>query len=51
MKTLQHWIVRVVQGRMFDGSTTQDIVTKHLNLLHEKCMRYFQNAMRETEHI
>jgi len=51
MKTLQHWKIRVVQGRMFDGLTIQDIVTRHLELLHEKFMRYFPNEMRKAEHI
>jgi len=46
MKTLQRC---VVQGRMFDG--IQDIVTRHLGLLHEKFMRYFPNNTRDTEHI
>jgi len=36
---------------MFDGSTIQNIVTRHLALLHEKFMRYFPSEMRETEHI
>ena len=36
---------------MFDGSAIQDIVTRHLDLLHESFMRYFPNEMRETEHI
>jgi len=51
MKTLQYWRIRVVQGRMFDGSTIQDIATGHLDLLHQKFMRYFPNETRETEHI
>ena len=51
MKTLQHWIIQVVQGRMFDDSTIQDIVTRHLDLLHENFMRYFPNEMRETKHF
>jgi len=35
---LQHWKIQVVQGRMFDGSTIQDIVTRHLDLFQEKFM-------------
>ena len=50
MKTLQHWRIRVFQERMLDGSTMQDIVTRHLDLglLHETFMRYFPDEMRET---
>ena len=34
MKTLQHWRIRDLQGgRLFDSSTVQDIVTRHLALL------------------
>ena len=36
---------------MFDSLTIKDIVTRHLDLLHEKFMSYFPNEMRETEHI
>src|SRR6218665_524624 len=49
--TMQHWRILVAQGRMFDGSTTQGIITRHLDLLYEKFMRYFPNEIRETEHI
>ena len=40
MKTLQHWSIQVVKGRMFDGSTIQDIITRQLK-------RYFSNDIRE----
>jgi len=36
---------------MFDGSTIQDIVTRHLDLIHEKFMNYGSNEMTETEHF
>jgi len=58
------WRIRVVPGRMLREfpdelkvtedrlySTMQDIATRHLDLLHEKFMHYFQNEMRDTEHI
>lgn len=69
MKKLQHWRIRVVQGRMDMfaclselsielevtkdtwSSTIQDIVTRHLDLLHEKFMHYFPTQIRDTEHI
>ena len=64
MKTLQHWKIRVVQGRMLTdlsnelevtkdrlSSAIQDIVSRHLDLLRERFMHYFPIEMRDIEHI
>ena len=36
---------------MFDCSTTHDIVTRHLDLLHETFMGYFPNEAKHTARV